>query len=76
VNHATLADSHQPYSSRSVYVRSILSMPSASGRSLVSIFLSYSFRPLEVANQFRDVVWLLAGILGMLVAEKLGDATG
>ena len=35
-----------------------------------------AFARSTVANQFGDVIWLRASILGVLVAEKLRNATG
>ena len=40
----------------------------------VLVLFSRSFRPLEVANQFADVIWLRACVLRVLFAIELGDA--
>ena len=45
-------------------------LPDRTGSLLI---FGVSFRPLEVANQFRDVVWMRTGILGVLVTEELRD---
>jgi hypothetical protein len=41
----------------------------------VSFLLRRSLRMLVVVNQFRESIGLLAGVLRVLVAKELGDAT-
>ena len=42
----------------------------------VLVLFSRSFRPLEGANQFGDVIWLRENSLGVLTAEEPRNATG
>jgi len=42
----------------------------------VLFFFNRSFLPLAIAHQLGDVMWLRAGILGVVVSEKLRNATG